>query len=75
MTVESVGALVRSCHELDPGSVVEARVRGEKHFEGQVTETHPKMRLFWAVDQVGVRRLIELDEYEVYRLPENSGNS
>jgi hypothetical protein len=59
---------VASCRDLDAGAEVEARVRGQKHFEGQVTETHPKMRLFWAVDSLGARRLIELDEYEVYRL-------
>lgn len=68
MTAGSIGELVRSCHELEAGAEIEARVRGEKHFEGRVDETHPKLRLFWAVDEVGVRRLIELDEYEVYRL-------
>ena len=68
MSDESSAMRVRSCYELEAGAEIEARVGGEKHFEGQVTETHSKLRLFWAVDGVGVRRLIELDEFEVYRL-------
>ena len=75
MTAVTTGERVRSCHELEAGAVIEVRWRGEKHFEGQVDVTHPRMGLFWAVDEVGVRRLIELDEYEVYRLTEKSGNS
>jgi hypothetical protein len=71
----AMGERVRSCHELLPGAEIEARVRGEKHFEGQVDTAHPKMGLFWAVDKVGVRKLIELDAYEVYRIPAASDSS
>ena len=68
MTSSNSGARVHSCEEVGRGAEIEARVKGAKHFEGLVIETHPKMRLFWAVSSVGVRRLIEFDEYEVYRL-------
>lgn len=68
MTTDNAGELVRSCHELEAGAEIEARIRGERRFKGTVAETHPKMRLFWAVDHVGVRRIIELDEYEVFKL-------
>lgn len=54
--------------ELRPGMEIETRVNGVRQFAGQVVDTHPTMGLFWAVSPVGERRLIELDEYEVYRI-------
>lgn len=54
--------------EVRPGMDIEARIGGVRRFAGQVVDTHPGMGLFWAVSEVGERRLIELEEYEVYRL-------
>jgi hypothetical protein len=59
---------VETCHQLDAGTLIEARVKGQSMFEGKVVETLPTMRLFWAVSPGGTRKIIELDEYEVYRL-------
>jgi hypothetical protein len=59
---------ITECWELRPGMEIETRVGGVRRFAGQVVDTHPAMGLFWAVSHVGERRLIELGEYEVYRL-------
>lgn len=65
MDTSPVGERVRSCRELASG--LEARIKGVTHIEGSVTEIMPKMRLFWVVSPSGVRRIVELDEYEIYR--------
>ncbi|GHG61154.1 hypothetical protein GCM10012320_36020 [Sinomonas cellulolyticus] len=59
--------LVSGCDELSPGTEIEARIGGVWHFAGRVEETHPPMGLFWAESPAGERRIIEFEEYEVYR--------
>jgi hypothetical protein len=58
---------VDSCRGLRPGAAVQARgPRGAVAFEGTVEEVFPAQNLFWAVSANGNRRIIELDEYDVY---------
>lgn len=59
---------VLSCDELHAGMPIEARSQAEMPFQGRVGAIMPEMRLFWAVSPTGLRRIFELDEYEVYRL-------
>lgn len=59
---------VLTCAGLVPGDVVQAHVGAVLQFIGCVTETQAEHELFWAVDSIGQRRLIDLGSYEVYRL-------
>jgi hypothetical protein len=60
---------VDSCQGLQAGTAIEARgPRGVVAFEGTVEDTAPAHRLFWAVSRQGHRKIIDLDEYEVYIL-------
>ncbi|MGT2464239.1 hypothetical protein [Sinomonas atrocyanea] len=58
---------MESCLDLRPGAAIQARgPRGAIAFEGTVEEIFPAQNLFWAVSVQGNRRIIELDEYDVY---------
>lgn len=57
---------VKSCDELTPHRPIEARRDGVLHFAGRVTETMPAHHLFWAVSELGERRIVDLSEYDVY---------
>lgn len=56
-----------TCGELQRGDVVQAK-SGHVLFTGRVIEIHVGHELFWAVDSLGDRRLIDLGSYEVYQL-------
>ena len=56
---------IASCAELRSGDEIEAFQGDVRRFHGYVTDTLPRMELFWAVSAVGERRIIELDEYKV----------
>lgn len=57
---------ILSCSELSEGGYVEARVRGTVHFHGRVHEIMPSMNIFWAIDSMGERRIIDFGEYEIH---------
>ena len=57
-----------TCAGLVPGDMIQAHVGTVLQFTGCVTETQADGELFWAVDSIGQRRLIDLGSYEVYRL-------
>lgn len=59
---------VRASASLARGDVVQAYAAGVLHFTGCVTEVHADGGLFWAVDSIGQRQLIDLGSYRVYRL-------
>lgn len=59
---------VSRCASLAHGDVVQAYMAGVLCFTGCVTEVQPEGELFWAVDGIGHRQLIDLGSYLVYRL-------
>ncbi|MDQ4503806.1 hypothetical protein [Sinomonas sp. ASV322] len=48
-----------------PGAEVEARIGDVVHFRGRVVVLHEPMQLFWAVDPIGERRIIDFHEFAV----------
>ena len=62
---------VRSCKELVCGDEIQARVDDVVHFRGHVINVHQPMELFWAIDAIGERRIIDFQEYAVYVLTES----
>lgn len=65
---------VTSCRELELRCAVEVRREGTVLFAGQVTDLMPDLELFWAVSGLGERRIVTLDEGDIYRLvPPPSG--
>jgi hypothetical protein len=56
---------VSSCRELAYGDRIEAAVSGVVWFQGEVVQIWPAMELFWAIDSLGERRIIEFSEYTV----------
>jgi hypothetical protein len=58
---------ISTCTDLRAGDVIQARVRGMPQFTGRVVEIHETQELLWALDNTGVRRLIDLGSYDVYR--------
>ncbi|MEA5454454.1 hypothetical protein SPF06_06945 [Sinomonas sp. JGH33] len=61
---------ISSCRELVCGDEILAQVGGVVHFRGRVTNLHAPMDLFWAVDAIGERRIIDFHEYAVYLVTE-----
>ncbi|MDQ4501056.1 hypothetical protein [Sinomonas sp. ASV322] len=66
------GCRISSCRELVCGDEIQAQVGSVVHFRGRVTNLHPPMDLFWAVDAIGERRLIDFHEYAVYVVAETA---
>lgn len=57
---------VHSCAAIANGDKIQAEFQGVVHFRGQVAEMHPTMSIFWAVDSIGERRLIDFLDFAVY---------
>jgi hypothetical protein len=58
---------LHDCSDLEHGDIIHAHRRGILQFVGRVTEIDPSQELFWAVDSIGDRRLVDLGSYDVYR--------
>ncbi|MDQ4501291.1 hypothetical protein [Sinomonas sp. ASV322] len=63
---------VHSCRELVTGNEVQAKVGDVVHFRGRVIDMHEPMELFWAVDSVGERRILEFREYAIYLMADSA---
>ncbi|MFJ6158830.1 hypothetical protein ACIQF8_16900 [Pseudarthrobacter sp. NPDC092184] len=64
------GPVAGSFKELRPGDAVEAYRNGRMVHRGPVVEAIPQCGLFWILDTVtGSRRLIDVSEIDIVRLP------
>jgi hypothetical protein len=57
---------LHSCAQLIIGDWVKAESRGTAPFQGQVVEIHQPMDLFWAVDFIGERRILDFESHSIY---------
>ncbi|MFE4196858.1 hypothetical protein ACFRJ9_13395 [Paenarthrobacter sp. NPDC056912] len=61
-------SLVLRCGDLKRGDVIEGWVSGNRRHRGTVTETMPRLGLFWIVEeQLGERRLLDMNEVAIVR--------
>jgi hypothetical protein len=62
--------VIGSCDELEPVDAIEAFYKNTLVHRGPVTEIAPERGLFWILDTLtGSRRLLEISELSVVRLP------
>jgi hypothetical protein len=66
---------ISSCLELNLGDEINATYKGALVHHGHVTELAPDHNLFWILDDfVGGRRLIDMVELSIYRIPAAATN-
>jgi hypothetical protein len=57
---------IRTCTEIREGDAILAHYGTVLQFAGLVTLIQADHKLFWAVDSLGCRRLIDLGSYNVF---------
>ncbi|MDQ0104308.1 hypothetical protein J2T10_003982 [Paenarthrobacter nicotinovorans] len=67
------GDYVESCALLHANDRIEARRGNVVQFSGWVTDLMPELDLFWAVSDLGERRIFELSEFRVKRVRDDAG--